>query len=312
MNPKTRNGFTLVELLVVVAIIVLLVAILLPALAKARMGAKRSRVSSQLHVISVALHAFANDMGEFPTSDAFGSADPRIDANYVPTGAHILAMALVGTPAGGLPMKNKNTYLSVKKANAVFDFFDDGNPANFPGKVEATKMFLLRDVSFDSPILYYRANRRARYSADPNFYASADFEPGMLNREAVYYLSDNGLITGSPETYGPLSSPPAGWPRSSPTFRDFNLDGTLWFFRNYVEVDGTRQPPPPPPLPPNPDGRYEKRDPVTARAQNDEEFLLIAGGADGIYGPVDVGPLMCDDIANFPAPTAGPDPADMP
>ncbi len=302
MKRKTRNAFTLVELLVVVAIIVLLVAILLPALGKARLGAKRSRVSSQLHVISVALHAFANDMGDFPTSDAFGTSDPRIDANYVPTGAHILAMALVGTPAGGLPMKNKNAYLSVEKANAVFDYFGDGHPESFPGKVEATKMFLLRDVSFDSPIIYYRANRRARYSADPDLYSCVGFEPGQpppLNGEAVYYLSDNGLFTGAPAPYGPLSSAPGGWPSSSPTFSGVTVDQALWFFANYLEVDGTRQPPP---------DKYEDRDPMTARAHNAEEFLLVAAGPDGVFGPEDVGPMMCDDIANFPVPKAGPVP----
>ncbi len=58
------RAFTLIEVLVVVAIIALLVAILIPSLKSARESAKRSQCSSNLHQLSLAILAYANDSRE--------------------------------------------------------------------------------------------------------------------------------------------------------------------------------------------------------------------------------------------------------
>ncbi|MHB1158523.1 MAG: type II secretion system protein [Phycisphaerales bacterium] len=56
-----RHGFTLVELLMVVAIIALLIAVLLPSLTKARAAAKAAVCMTHLHQIGVAVIAYATD-----------------------------------------------------------------------------------------------------------------------------------------------------------------------------------------------------------------------------------------------------------
>lgn len=63
---RRRRGFTLIEVLVVVAIIALLVAILLPSLNKARRQARVVVCSSQLHQIGVAAMTYQHTHKDFP------------------------------------------------------------------------------------------------------------------------------------------------------------------------------------------------------------------------------------------------------
>lgn len=68
MSEARKNsdltGFTLVELLVVLAIFSLLAMLLLPVLSKATEGARKSSCMSNMREMSFALHIFANEMGD--------------------------------------------------------------------------------------------------------------------------------------------------------------------------------------------------------------------------------------------------------
>jgi len=59
-----RGAFTLIELLVVIAIIAILAALLMPALEKAREGARRAACASNLHQLFIATSAYAQDYSE--------------------------------------------------------------------------------------------------------------------------------------------------------------------------------------------------------------------------------------------------------
>lgn len=67
-HTRARGGFTLVELLVVIAVIAVLAALLLPALAGSKASAKSAACKSNLRQIGLALIMYAEEYGKYPGS----------------------------------------------------------------------------------------------------------------------------------------------------------------------------------------------------------------------------------------------------
>jgi prepilin-type N-terminal cleavage/methylation domain-containing protein len=96
---KTR-GFTIVELLTVMAVIAVLIGLLIPALALVKDNAKKIQQRAQFHSIDVGIELFKSDFGVYPESNdnSVGTYSSPQDT-YDPTtygGANKLAEAMVG------------------------------------------------------------------------------------------------------------------------------------------------------------------------------------------------------------------------
>jgi len=97
-----KRAFTLIELMVVVAIVTLLLGILLPVTARARLGAKVLTVSAELRDIGLALEAYSFDHDDtYPPT--------RVDCML---GAHFYQLPPELTEAGYLPAASSETFMS--------------------------------------------------------------------------------------------------------------------------------------------------------------------------------------------------------
>lgn len=112
-----RNAFTLVELLVVMAIIALLVGVLLPAIGAVRTQAKKTQAQAQFTALDTGLEAYraeANLGGTYPPSASDNPDNPHLianpashlspqDENTVIAGAHLLFHTMLGADMLGTP-----------------------------------------------------------------------------------------------------------------------------------------------------------------------------------------------------------------
>jgi type IV pilus assembly protein PilA len=104
-GKRKQNGFSLIELLIVVAIILIIASIAIPNLLRARMSANESAAVANLHAVNTALLSYYSNYGSFPAEFSYlsdGGGGAGCPTNPSPTGACLIdrSVTTATTPPG--------------------------------------------------------------------------------------------------------------------------------------------------------------------------------------------------------------------
>ena len=190
MKPK-KYGFTMVELLTVIAIIAILVSVLVPSLTMVRRIAKETRQKTQFAAISMALTAFRNDYGDYPPSNDNGDyagaqklAEALLgwdlmgfhpDSDWQADGKDIADVNVYENNESNLKQR-RGPYLNLEASNAftLGQIFSAGTGPLDAGAFVMCDVFTIKAVTLSNgkvvkagmPILYYKANVSSKNLTD--------------------------------------------------------------------------------------------------------------------------------------------------
>lgn len=306
---RKRMGFTVIELLVTLAIISLLVGMLLPAFSAVRKAAREAKQKAQLTGIELALSAFKNDDGDYPPSEW---SAPAFDY----CGSQKLAEALLGWDllgfhpksawrADGLdinggewtydPLKKrvrpdgtfetlyerKGPYLELATANAfrlgdspLGDGLFTSTAGSWGGKLEP-KTFVICDVFSLSEKKITLPNGKKVAPGTPILYYRANTSSKIINPAnpigSIYNFQDNFPLINL-RRLADCDKPLAQ--RRPHRLEDINV---------FYSADGGII---------DPKVVVDAADPKKLWPYRPDSYILISAGADGFYGTQ-------DDICNF-------------
>jgi prepilin-type N-terminal cleavage/methylation domain-containing protein len=136
---KRNSGFTLIEMVVVLAVVAILAAILTPTIAKNIDDAKIARANNEVQVIAAAMGSFYKDVGRWPTkTDAASTAD--------------FYSLLYGD---GNPMTNDDEFNSTGAWVAIADTFANHLARNTPGgaSIAANQYAITGELKWKGPYI---------------------------------------------------------------------------------------------------------------------------------------------------------------
>jgi len=133
-------GFTLIEMLVVIAIISILAGMLLPVLASAKLKAMKSKAKYEMNNLAVAISAYDSTYGRMPaTKEAALAANPDFTYGTMPAGLMMGAPPLNNAKGQPLPVvqnNNPNTHFQAPNSEVMAILMD---AVTLPGGVTPTK-----------------------------------------------------------------------------------------------------------------------------------------------------------------------------
>jgi len=293
----TKRGFTIIELLTVMSIIVILIALLVPSLNSVRRYSRVVRQKGQFHDLGTGLEMFSIDFDGYPDSKTKDNAGSpyNVDLDNNPyCGAMRLCEAMIGQDGLGYhpdsrltllgkdkdgkflyspkwPADNqrerKHTYIDTDKykrcpINELYSAL--GALATDPCASVISDVFTtvkgqVSGGKFGMPILYYKADVTKMEHAVP----PAVINVGQLQKD-IYDARDN---------FDLLAIKAAGVTDDHPLYAGIPSEGKSGWDIFYENT-------------------WNKNVTASTRPYNENTFILISAGWDGLYG-------TRDDVYNF-------------
>jgi type II secretory pathway pseudopilin PulG len=323
MTSKNTKGFTIVELLTVMSIIIILMSILMPGLQRTRRYARVVVQKSQFSDITKGLELYRNDHQEtYPDS---GATDGNSSGPYGYCGAMKLCEALVGQD--GMGFDPSSTF----QANSSSYFFDlciqtttntiTNTPALKTNLQERTKYLDSESVKAarlkDLYTWYNTASTgKNYYGTQVSFTATVDGDPTKptptqypnsvltdvflrtpshctgdgkkLGMPVLYYKADSTKLIHDPS----FDLTAATYKTSNPSIYNFDDNYALTGLGCPWEGAYTTAQP----MYTNPQIFYQAitntKVTTTPRPHNEDTYILLSAGWDGLYG-------TADDVYNF-------------
>lgn len=179
-----RHGLTLIEVLVVLAIIALLAALLIPAVMSAREAARRVQCANNLKQIGLALHQHAEARGTFPPGTTLSQGD--LQPSYL---VHLLP------------------YLDQPALHAAINFTyraPEGISGDVQGTVRMAKLAVLLCPS-DPDWMSHHVLERISFERATNYAGNAGTEPDGILENGVFtarVIGPRDITDGLSQTAG--------------------------------------------------------------------------------------------------------------
>lgn len=304
-----KRGFTIIELLTVMSIIIILIGLLVPAITQVRRYAREVKQRAQFHSIEVAMDLFEAENGVYPDSGEDGS-------DGLPyCGAMKLAEAMVGQDLLGF--HPESVFRQDLRDSADTKYLYLIPPSGHPSELDITEM---NRKARKGP---YLQSGNANAARIVNIYGSANLDVFTgVDTEKLFVLTDayartmpsSGDKVGMPILYYRAYKEGSANPSSSPTnptnitdtnriYRHEDNDelvglGVPWAAGTLHPLDEAYLPPiPGDSFPGLPESFYWKinNDSITlpnGMPHRSDSYILLSAGEDGLYG-------TSDDIYNI-------------
>jgi prepilin-type N-terminal cleavage/methylation domain-containing protein len=244
---RNRHGFTLIELLVVIAIIAILAAMLLPALARAKIRALQIRCVNNVRQLTVAAAMYVTDTGGF-----VGYSDPALpNTLWMGTLINVYAKAdlvrLCPSTKEPAPIPTKSTAGNCETAWA---WYDNGNGPPVHSAKTYTGSYGINgwlykdakdfrtDVPNNTQYYYQKESRVKNPSETPIFVDSEWVDLWPWETDAPYTDLYNAGGTMNPPAIGRCIMPRHGWKTPASAPRNFPVNQVLPGAETVGIVDG--------------------------------------------------------------------------
>ena len=212
LSSRRRGGFTIIEILVAVAIIALLVAILVPTMRNARKQARRTVCLSHLHQIAVALYTYqADQKGKAPQQ---GGLDPGTDQMALYSHPKPVRLGMLYPKYVG---NDENIFFCPDGTrNALINKGNNGRAALFPWSNWGVREWVYGSYEY-----------RPRYDASQG--GTGEYIGVNFEKDPPYTSVASDAFSGYIESWGP-------YPSHTPV-----VDGPKMLYYNVAYIDGSGQ-----------------------------------------------------------------------